>query len=305
MRIIEDFKKHDKKIRYSIKKFGHYAEHNFFHYMYWQTSGDKNLFFDYGKGRGMLIQYNQKSNIWKLFPSGVLAPENERLELLLHATKHILHKRKGKKFILDVSEPLRKQIVQELSPGNGIAVSTYSKVFYCPTYNMKGWDPELSGGEMKKLRNIRNRFYKTFNVKVKDCKEVPKEDLRNIVFNWIKNRSGNDRVDEEYYLNLIENNFKGFEIAKTICVNGKPTAITGGWKIPNSKNYYSAVGIIDYSYQGLGELANVDDLNRLKDEGYEHVDFGGSEKNLLKFKKKFKPEKIYKTYQFSILRRDA
>ena len=92
-------------------------------------------------------------------------------------------------------------------------------------------------------------------------------------------------------------------MAKTLYVNGKPATITAGWKIPNSNYYYSAIGIVDYSYVGLGEIANIDDLNRLKREGYKCVDFGGSDRVLLRFKKKFKPEKIYKTYIFSIVRK--
>ncbi|MEK6869533.1 MAG: hypothetical protein AABX74_04840, partial [Nanoarchaeota archaeon] len=97
--------------------------------------------------------------------------------------------------------------------------------------------------------------------------------------------------------------FKGMDMAKTLYVNGKPCTITAGWKIPNTKNYYSSIGIFDYSCQGLGEIANMDDLNRLKKQGYEYADFGGSEKALLSFKRKFRPEKIYKTYIFSIARR--
>ena len=92
-------------------------------------------------------------------------------------------------------------------------------------------------------------------------------------------------------------------MTKTMYANGKPCTITAGWKMPNTKNYYSSIGILDYSYWDLGEIANIDDLNRLKKEGYEYADFGGSEKALLSFKRKFKPEKIYKTYVFSIVGR--
>ena len=113
----------------------------------------------------------------------------------------------------------------------------------------------------------------------------------------------NDTVDKEYYLNLIDSNFKGVDMAKTMYVDGKPATITAGWKIPNTKDYYSAIGIVDYSFPGLGEIANIDDLNRLKRMGFKYVDFGGSDKILLQFKRKFKPEKIYKTYIFSMVRK--
>ena len=85
-------------------------------------------------------------------------------------------------------------------------------------------------------------------------------------------------------------------------MDNKPCTITAGWRIPNTKNYYSAVGILDYSYPELGEVANMDDLDRLKRKGFDYVDFGGSDETLLSFKKKFRPEKIYKTYIFSIVR---
>jgi len=92
-------------------------------------------------------------------------------------------------------------------------------------------------------------------------------------------------------------------MAKTLYVNNRPCTITAGWRIPNSNNYYSSIGIVDYSIPDLGEITNIDDLNRLKKKGFDFVDFGGSDKVLLYFKKKFKPEKIYKTYVFSIVRR--
>ena len=124
-----------------------------------------------------------------------------------------------------------------------------------------------------------------------------------ILLNWLKKRSSRDRIEKAYFLNLMDNNFRGMDMAKTLYVNGKPCTITAGWKIPNSNNYYSSIGILDYSIPGLGEVANIDDLDRLKGKGFEYVDFGGSDKILLDFKKKFRPEKIYKTYIFSVVRR--
>jgi hypothetical protein len=168
---------------------------------------------------------------------------------------------------------------------------------------MSKFDPMLRGKEWKKIRNIRNRFYKQHKVKVVDTKKVPKEELRRILDDWLKRRNAHDRVEKHYYVNLIENNLKGVDMAKTLIVDGKPCSITAGWKIPNSNNYYSSIGILDYSYEGLGEVTNIEDLKRLKRENYDYVDFGGSDKVLLYFKKKFKPEKIYKTYIFSIVRR--
>jgi len=294
--------KHQERIEDGIKKYGHFAEHNFAHYLYSETRWEKNVFFDFGSGRGVLTRFYQRGNSWNLFPNGILAPKDERLGLLSKTADYILKKKKGKKFAVEVSEELRKEILEKLRARNLRACSC-NYVLYWPLYNMGLWDSELKGSKWKKLRNIKNRFLRKNTVKVADSRIVPKEKLKEIVEKWLAKRKKNDKVDKDYYYKLIENNFKGMDMAKTLYINGKPCTITAGWKIPNTKNYYSSVGIFDYSCEGLGEIANIDDLNRLKKEGYEYVDFGGSEKALLSFKRKFKPEKIYKTYVFSIVRR--
>ena len=303
MKVIYDVAKYQKKIKNSIKKYGHFAEHNYLHYLYNETEWDKNILFDFGNDKILLAQLYEKNKIWSLFPNGILSPEDERLDLLLEATNYILKKQKAKKFIVEVSENLRKNILNKFKIKNSFRVCNYTYILYWPLYNMDLWHSKLKGGKWKKLRNVKNRFYKNNEVRVKDSKNVSKGELKRILSTWLKKRGTNDRVDKDYYFNLIDNNFKGIDMAKTLYVNGKPCTITAGWKIPNSNNYYSSIGILDYSYPGLGEVANIDDLNRLKRQGYNYVDFGGSDKVLLYFKNKFKPEKIYKTYTFSIVRR--
>ena len=303
MRIIYDVAKHKKKIKKAIKKYGNFAEHNYLHYLYNETSRNRNIFFDFGDYKGVLTQLDKKNNVWSLFPNGILASKDERLDLLLKATNYILKRKKAKKFIVEVSENIRKGILNRFKIGNSFRVCNNNYILYWPMYNMDSWSPRLKGSKWKKLRNVRNRFYKKNRVRIKDTEDVPKEELKKILLSWLKRRKDSDRVDKEYYFNLIDNNFKGFDMAKTLYVNGKPSTITAGWKIPNSDNYYSSIGILDYSCPGLGEVANIDDLNRLKRKGFNYVDFGGSDKVLLYFKKKFRPEKIYKTYVFSIVRR--
>src|SRR3989338_5721845 len=294
--------KHQERIENSIKKYGHFAEHNFAHYLYSEDRSGKNIFFDFGSGRGVLTRFYQRDNSWSLFPNGVLAPKDERSDLLLKTADYVLKKKKGKKFAVEVSEELRKEILGRLHAGDLRACSC-NYVLYWPLYDMELWDSELKGSKWKKLRNIKNRFLRKNAVEAADSIKVQKEKLKEIVAKWLVKRQKNDKVDKNYYYKIIENNFKGMDMAKTLYVNGKPCTITAGWKIPNTKNYYSSMGVFDYSSRGLGEIANIDDLNRLKKEGYEYVDFGGSEKALLSFKRKFRPEKIYKTYIFSIVRR--
>ena len=303
LRAISDVIKYDQKIRKSIKKYGYFAEHNYFHYLYNQTERDKNIFFDFGNDKILMVQFDERTKIWSLFPNSILSPEAERLDLFLEATDYILKQQKAKKFVVEVSEDIRRKILDRFKIRNGFRACNSTYILYWPMYDMDSWDLKMRGSTWKKLRNERNRFYKRNKVMVKDCKNVPKEELMKILLNWLKKRNSRDRIEKAYFLNLIDNNFRGMDMAKTLYVNGKPCTITAGWKIPNSNNYYSSIGILDYSIPGLGEVANIDDLDRLKGKGFEYVDFGGSDKILLDFKKKFRPEKIYKTYIFSVVRR--
>lgn len=271
--------------------------------MHCETPEDKNVFLDFGNDKKVLMQHTEHLGKWTLFPCGILAPEEERLSILLKAANHVLKKKNSKKLTVEVSEDLRKGILQKLRKPNGLRACSYYYILYWPMYKMESWDPKLKGNKMKKLRNISNRFYKKNKVRVKDSRDVPKEKLYKVVKRWLKKRNMADSVEEDYYFNLINSGFKGLESAKTIYVNGNPATITAGWKIPQSKDYYSAIGIVDYSVSGLGEIANIDDLNRLKRAKYEYADFGGSDRILLRFKRKFKPEKIYKTYTFSIVKK--
>jgi hypothetical protein len=301
LKIVSDVVKNEQKIKKSIYKYGYFAEHNYLHYFYNQTELDKNIFFDFGNNKLLLCQFDEKNNIWSLFPNGILAPEKERLGLLSEVMKYTLKEKKALKFVVEVSEDIREELLKKFELKNGFRACS-ADILYWPVYNMDLWDSKLKGGKWKKLRNVHNTFYRRNKVRVEDSKNVPKEELKEILSCWLRKRDARDIVNKKYFFNLIDNDFRGVETAKTLYVNGKPCSITAGWKIPNSNNYYSSVGIVDYSYPGLGEVANIEDLNRLKKKCFEYVDFGGSDKVLLEFKMKFKPEKIYKTYIFSIVR---
>ena len=141
-------------------------------------------------------------------------------------------------------------------------------------------------------------------------KKVDKEDLKEVIRNWAKwrsqsgmqiNRKDSNRTDYDHYIKLVDLNFTGCKFAKTVLVDGKPRSITAGWEIPNTdREYYSGIGLHDLSIQNLGEFSNWSDLVLLKKHGYLKADFGGSPKPLLLFKKKFNPEKTYRTYIFTI-----
>lgn len=303
MKELRDTKKNKGVIEKAIRKYGHCAEHNYYHYQYYECPKEKNIFFKLENGKGILSSHDEKNGIWNLFPSGILAPEEERFDILTGLLDHILKQNKVRKFCVEVDENFRREILKKLKNSSMYRPCSSPFILYWPLYNMSNFNSKLKGKEWKKLRNVRNRFYKQHKVKVVDANKIPKEELKRIVDSWMKRRNAHDRVERHYYTNLIDNNLKGLDTAKTLIVDGKPCSITAGWKIPNSNNYYSSIGTFNYSYEGLGEVTNIEDLKQLKKKGYEYADFGGSDKVLLYFKKKFRPEKIYKTYLFSIVKK--
>lgn len=303
MRPIKHIHKHKDNINQAIKKYGHCVEHNYHHYKYCEGDGEKNYFFKLGNKKGILSSFDEKEDIWYLFPSGILAPEEERFEIFSQLMDHAFEKQKVSKMCVEVNQDFRKEIIKKLRSCDKYRACKSYEILYWPMYKMKNFDPNLRGKNWKKLRNIKNRFYKKHKVKIVDSKTVDKQELKKVLNSWLKKRNANDHVDKYYYENMIDNNFKGTDMAKTIIVDGKPSSITAGWKVPNTNNYYSHVGILDYSYPGLGEVANIEDLRFLKKKNYDYADFGGSDKVLLYFKKKFKPESVYKTYLFSIVQK--
>lgn len=288
----------------TIDKHGHCAEHNFYHYKYCEGDGEKCIYFNIGKNKGILATHDEKNNVFYLFPSGVLAPPKERYQLFYKMMDYAFDKYKIDKVCVEVNKDFRKEIKKKIKNDNKYYACKYYEILYWPMYNLKKFDPKLAGKKYKKLRNIRNRFYDAHKVKILNSKKLSKKRLLNILDSWLSKRNANDRVDKYYYENMINENFKGIDHARTIVVDGIPSSITAGWKVPNTNNYYSHIGILDYSVKGLGEVANIHDLQLLKKKGYDHADFGGSDKVLLYFKKKFKPESIYKTYIFSIMKQE-
>ena len=293
MKLYSDIKTGKAVIINSIKKFGYLPEHNYYHHLYMENKNYRALFFSFSKNAGVIGGI--KGNVW-YFTTEVLAPKNERTELFCKALDYALKKEKAKKVVVEAGEGFRKEILAKLSSKYKIVSLNYS--LYWPIYNLVSQG--LKGKKWKKLRNLRNGFYKNYKIEVKDAKSINKKYLSSILSLWVKRRAFNDRVDTNYYKNIIGNKFKGFGMANSILLNGVPCCISAGWKIPNSSSFYWAIGIHNYSHKNLGDFANLQDIIAAKNKGHSFVDLGGSLKNLLYSKMKLKPEKIYKTYVFSI-----
>ena len=295
MEIYDDIAKAKRKVTDAISKHGFSPEHNYYNYFYAHSAGKKCIFFDFGKNRGVVAFFNKENNSWRII-NGVLAPEDERLEILSKFLDYAVSKG-SKKVFMEAPENFKSEIFKNLK-GSYKLNANYS--MYWPIYNLEKIDAELAGKQWKKLRNINNRFYKSYKIGIKNPKIVKKKVLKNILLRWTKRRYPRDRANYNYYSRLINNNFKGLEALRSVSINGEVCSFSGGWMVPNSKIFYSGVGIFNYSHKDLGDFISLDDLLHLKKLGYHYADLGGSEKSLFHFKKKFDPERVYKTYVFSI-----
>ena len=173
-----------------------------------------------------------------------------------------------------------------------------------PVYNLDNLDGQLSGKQWKKLRNINNRFYNRYTVEIKNSRKIDKNILKSVLLSWTKKRFKRDRANFDYYLNIIKNNFEGIDMLRAISLNGEVCSFSGGWMVPNSENFYYAIGIFNYNHKNLGDFVNLNDLLYIKKCGYRYIDLGGSDKATIIFKKKFNPVKIYKTYFYSVSRKN-
>lgn len=300
-KIIEDIDSEHSLIEECLTKYGYSAEHNLFHFKSLAKPNWKNFFFMYGDF-GVMAQFNRKINVFKMV-SEIIAPPEKREELFLKFLSQCLFEKKAKKVVVELEEKFRKKIMPALEL-NGFRALSVNYALLWPLFNMSSFDENLSGKQFKKLRNIWNRYKGDVRIKIANAKEVQANDLKELVLKWARQRNGSDRTEYKYFINQVENGFKGCDSSRVVLSEGKPISITAGWRIPNSKNYYSAIGIYDYEFSDIGEFSNIDDLIQLKRMGYEWVDFGGSDKKLLEFKKKFGFFETYKTYVFSIVRKE-
>lgn len=311
MELLLEPEKSGEVIKRCISRFGYTPEHNYLYFLTSAEFGSKNIFLKSNDGYGVLAAYKEKAAEITMI-SDALAPRGEQVEVLHDALDTCFSKLSVKKFVVEQDDALRQKTLKELA-NNGYRALLPRYSLYWPLFDMEKWDGnDMHGEDWKKLRNIRNRFYNEHSVEVADSKSVDKEQLKKIVHDWVERRRlmglGTNRKDSnlaysERYINMIELGFEGTKFAKTLVVDGEPCTITSGWEIPNSDSaYYSAIGISNYGFEGLSEIANLDDLYRLKENGYSTVDFGGSPMPLLKFKLKFRPHAVYVTHTYAIVK---
>lgn len=287
-------------IEAKIKKYGYAPEHNFFHFMNWERKGEINHLFDFGDKSAILARLENR--IWYIF-SEILAKPKNKLTILSEFLDFCFSDPKIKKVVVEFETEFCQQVLKFLKSAAYRACRTNYSLTW-PIFGLDRWDPDLKGGEWKKMRYQVNLFHRQHQVEIVNSNDCDKKELKKIVEAWRKTRGGRDRSHFYPYLNLIDNNFAGAKFRRTFMVDGAPATITAGWEIPNRPGwYYSAIGLHNYQCDYLGEAANIDDLSFLKKQGYQFANFGGGEKDLTDFKIKFRPQTTYQTHIFSIKRR--
>ena len=312
MELIENPEQSGDGIKRCIAKFGYTPEHNYAYFSTTAEQGAKNIFLKSEEGYGVLANYRQSVGE-VLMISEALAPRERQVEVLHDALDECFKRLPVRKFVVEQDDTLRAKTLKTFE-ANGYSALKPRFSLYWPVFNMEKWEGDLMhGDDWKKLRNLKNRFHNEHSIEVVDSSSVNKEKLKAIVAEWVQRRrlmaQGSNRKDSnmayfERYNNMVDFGFEGTKFAKTIMVDGEPATITAGWEVPNNDgSYYSAVGLSNYRHEGLSELANLDDLNRLKESGYSTVDFGGSPMPLLKFKLKFRPHFVYVTHTYAIVKK--
>lgn len=284
--LITDFSKNKELIANLISEKGYSCDHNYWHNKNMEEEGVKPALYINKDKAIFCLHYKDEDDYEQL--SDVI-PKDKTKQTIYEFAQHIFSKG-ANKFFISTTPELRKEIQKD----KRYNVSKVLRSFESPIFNLNNFDFSLSGKEWKKVRNHINFLTKNHKIEVEDCRNIKKEELLALINDWSKARKSLvSKSWKPYFENFVKNNFQGCKITRCITIDNQPCSISAGWEIPNSNTYYSAIGIHNYKYNGLGEFAYIDELKELKRNNYSLIDLGGSEKRFFDFKKKFQPEKTY------------
>lgn len=304
-----------KIIEDTIQKNGFAPEHNYFELLSYETKYSKPIFVYFGDNKGLFaVDYE---DIWQVL-SEILAPENERADFFLLFAEYLFKKKsmedkKIKKIMIECPFSLRKELIKKVKKINEncsedktekkIVIGKVVEHYYTPMIDIKGWDTELQGAELSKLRKTKNRFLRNYTVEIiknEDVRNVPSIEIKNMILEWKKNRKARDRAAYEQYISFVNNGFMGSEVVLLLKINGKVTGLASAYKIPNSNALYYNISLHDYSIPELGDFLTILFFDELKTRGYELINFGSSDERLLRYKNKFKPVSVYDSALFYV-----
>jgi hypothetical protein len=298
MQLLHEVEKKRDIVQASIDTYGYAPEHNFDWYVY-NTEPNQTAIVALWPD-GTLLLTNKEKKEWYVFSEPVMPVRDAGTHIVEFASR-AFEDTEIKKIVFELRVETRKTLLDALPKTLRACAINYSLVW--PIMNMKSFDLALPGGHWKHIRNARNAFYRDHSVEVVPVQSREKEELHSLIDAWKETRQAHDRAYTHAFHRLIDGLFCGTSEARAFIVDGKLRGINAGWKIPNSDFYYGSVGIHDYSQRDLGLLLYLEDLVWLKERGYLTVDMGGGEGALTIFKNQFLPERWYKTFVFSIVRR--
>lgn len=296
MRIIKNVEAERVLIESSIKKFGHSPDHNFDWLKYCSDEGMPSVAM-WEDGSVVWLYRDNKKNEWIIL-SDPIAPPKVQKNILKELLDYILAQNTTVCF-LDVRDGVHDFIRNFYSDKY-----KFDYEIIWPVVDMALFDPALSGGHFKEIRNALSKINREHKIDIVSATSVSKKELHDIVDRWMDNRvrAGMEELYPNRYHNMIDGDFKGTESARVMIVDGKPAGFNAGWKTPNKSDEWSAaIGIHDYSVKDLGVALLYEDLVWIKDAGYRFCDLEGSELPALKFKTQFFSQyEIYKTYTFYV-----
>ncbi len=283
-----------------ISRFGFAPEHTYESFTHSAEEGWKSVFFVSRNGYGLMAYYIEQDKEWSV-TADPLAPPGERGAVRLEFFEHAFSDSGIKSVYLECETETRKHILAFL-PAT-LHAGRVRETLSWPVLNLHAYDTALPGARMKPMRNVRGRFLREHSLDITVPDTVPKPELHAIVDAWKKNRPATHRAYAAEYHALIDDNFTGTSGTSVFLVDGRPEALSGGWPVPNSAGYYHALALHTYRHWGLGEMLMLESLSRMKADGYAFANLGGSDTNLLAFKKKFGEISVYTTCGFSVVRR--
>lgn len=302
MTFYENIELERNRIQSCINKFGHTSDHNLDWWAMALISPEAApVFVEWLDGSGILTQkLPEEWCIW----SDPLSGESEMVSRIEEFSVSVLEDEKIKKILcFDVADT----IYPELKNRGLVKVDDVEYFLLWPVLDMVKYGPDLPRGHFKDIRNARNKFYREHQVVVKDCKDVPKDDLSRIVDDWykevVKKQKAEDVFDLKYQL-AIKNNFKGFVTARAMLVDNRPVGFNAGYEVVNKSGRFAGIiGLHNYSTKDLGTILWLEDLDWIKNAGYKELDMQGSEPEDLKTKTQFGAVVERKTDTFSITRK--
>ena len=274
IRIFDDIDKERDRIRACINKYGWTSDHNLDWFIDAGSSeNSRPVFAEFPDGSGLLAHDNKiEWSIWSDPLSSLESAEDKIIEFSDFAFKNGIRE----VWCVDVSDNIRPSLLEKK-----INVSEIYYSLLWPVLDMEKFDLSLPGDRFKEMRNARNKFYREHKVKSVSPKEIEQELLHKIVNEWknyvLKKQKEEDISDIKYH-KAIGNYFKSFLDPRVFVVDGKPVGFNAGYEVVNRRGRFGGIiGIHDYSLNDLGTVLWLEDLEWIKNRGYQELDMQGSE----------------------------